>query len=106
MEVSTTSWHVRLACGKELHGSEIGSFANVKHRSDITDLWVITGAGERHALKHDGIKPSGFDFYVHVAVVLNGFGKPEKHWKLITLYPDHNLIRHVAADGRTRNERV
>jgi hypothetical protein len=89
-----------------MHGSEIGSFAVVKNRKDIIDLWVITGAGEKHALKHAGKRPAGFDFYVHNSVALNGSGTPEKHWKLITLYPDHQLIRHIAADGRNRLERV
>ncbi|MEW6485787.1 MAG: hypothetical protein AB1423_14440 [Pseudomonadota bacterium] len=104
-DVSTTSWHVRLADGSELHGSDVGSFAEIKYRRDIVDLWVITRAGERHALQHEGIKPKGFDFYVHVAVALTGNGKQEKHWKLVTLYPDHTLIRHVSADGSSRTER-
>jgi hypothetical protein len=106
MEITTHSWHIRLTCGKELHGSEMGSFANVKNRTDIADLWVVTGAGEKHALKHAGRQPSGFDFYVHVSVSLNGDGTPEKHWKLIAIYPDHKLVRHIAADGRNRLERV
>ena len=99
MEVSTTSWHVKLACGKELHGSEIGTFANVKYREDIVDLWVETGAGKVHAIKRkDADDGRIYDFYVHI-VAVDGVVK-EKYFKLITIYPDRMFTKYVHADGR------
>lgn len=97
-----TAWHVRLACGKELHGRDIGSFANVKHRHDIIDLWVDTGAGKIYAARDNNLKHIGFDFYVHVS--MEDTGIIGQIWKLITIYPDHKLIKYVAPDGRNYTE--
>ncbi len=102
-EVSTRSWHVCLVCGRELHGREMGSFAQVKHRRDILDLWVETRKGRVYAERSMQERPLGFDFYVHIAV--DEDGRPEKHWKLITLYRGgRKVIKHVLPDGRAWTE--
>ena len=97
------AWNVKLSCGREIHGSDIGSFANIKHRDDIVDLYVNTGAGKVHAPIRNGIKPLAFDFFVHVSIESNGSQK--KHWKLVSIYPDCKIINHVFPDGRSRMER-
>ena len=102
--ITTHDWHCRLTCGKELHGKDIGSFANVKNRTDILDLWVETGAGRVYAHRRQGMKHSAFDFYVHVAVEENG--KAGKHFKLVTIYAGEKLIRHVTAKGNNYIERI
>lgn len=106
MEITTRSWHATLECGNELNGAEYGSFASVKHRPDIIDVYVITGAGKVHAARRPGMKPMAFDFYVHVAVDIEPGSPAAKHYKLITRYPGHALIRHVWPDGRNYTERI
>jgi hypothetical protein len=95
------AWNVVLKCGRELHGKEIGSFREVKDRPDIVDLYVMTGAGKVHAPRHEG-RPIRFDFFLHVALEE---GRTGQEWKLVSIYPDHKLIRHVLPDGRNRVER-
>ncbi len=96
-EITTRSWHIRLACGKVLHGAEVGSFAKVKHRKDIIDLWVETGAGEVHAERSRTKIPIGYDFYVHH--IIDDFNEPKKYWKLITIYDDRKIIKKVKDNG-------
>lgn len=92
------SWGVRLACGKEVRGKDMGSFSYMKNRTDILDLWVDTGAGRIYAARHNNFKHIGFDFYVHVIMEENNI--TNKIYKLITIYPDHRLIKYVMPDGR------
>jgi len=96
------AWNVILACGNELHGRDYGSYAMIKHRNDIIDLYVNTGAGKVFAPKHQG-RPGRFDFYVHVAMEED---RTERIWKLITKYQDHWLVRYVLPDGRNWTERI
>lgn len=96
-DISITSWHVILPCGRELHGRELGSFRNIKHRK-LLDLYVVTGAGKVFAERSRERRPIGFDFFVHV--IMEEGGKVEKSWKLITIYDDRKIIKHVLPDGR------
>lgn len=100
--INTVSWHVILDCGKELHGKDIGSYANIKHRADIFALYVITGAGKVFAERRPGNQKPVYDFYVHMAITEGG--NVEKHYKLITIYPDCKFIKHVFEDGRSYTE--
>ena len=96
IEVSTLSWHVRFTCGRELHGRQAGSFSDIKKRRDILDLWVETEAGKVYAERKSG--SLGFDFYVHIAMEERGV--VEKHFKLITLYKDKAVVKHVQRNGK------
>jgi hypothetical protein len=97
------AWNVVLKCGKELRGRDLGSYREVKDRPDIVDLYVITGAGKIRAARYEGRPPVRFDFFLHVAIEE---GEKMQHWKLVSVYPDHKLIRHVLPNGRNFVEKV
>ncbi len=101
--VSVTSWHIILQCGEVLHGSDVGSFVNVKTRTDIKDLYVESGAGKIYAVKRkEGRPPLSFDFFIHI--IKEDDGRQEAYWKLITNYPDCTFIKHVQRNGKCRIE--
>jgi hypothetical protein len=94
-DINTLAWCVLLECGQVLKGIEKGSFRNVKNREDIVDLWVHTDVGTVYAFQN-GTDPVKFDFFVHVTVPdMNKPDDVQKHFKLVTIYPDKTFIKHV-----------
>lgn len=84
-----------------MSGEQIGSFAKVKDRRDIVDLWVETPAGKVHAVREFGVDPVSYDFFIHV---ISEDGSTQKQWKLVTTYPGRKITRYVLPDGSSRTE--
>jgi len=96
--VTIRDWRARLCCGRVLTGKDAGSFANVKTRFKLSDLWVELNGREYHAPRIPGLKHEGFDFYVSMSV--EGSSLRAVCYKLITYYKGFRLQKMVFPDGR------
>ena len=101
------SWGCTHACGKTVFGKACGTFREYsKGHTDIVDVFVVTPAGRVPAARAQGAFPKGFEVKVHLAA--EGLTGPaqivDRYWKLVTIYADKKLVKHVRPDGTSRLE--
>lgn len=101
------SWGCVHACGKTVFGAQAGSFREYsKGHDDIVEVFIVTPQGRISAARVSPGKPTGFEVKVHLAAEGLG-GKAEivdRYWKLVTLYSDKKVIKHIRPDGSARLE--
>ena len=101
------AWGCIHACGKTVFGCDAGSFREyAKGRSDIVEVFIVTPKGRVPSARSSAGIPAGFAVKVHLAAEAFGGGPQivDRYWKLITVYPDKKLIKHIRPDGSSRVE--
>ena len=102
------AWGCIHRCGKTVFGAQAGSFREYAKDpgSDIVEVFIVTPKGRIPSARSSSGIPEGFEVKVHLAAEAFGGGPQivDRYWKLITLYPDKKLIKHIRPDGSSRVE--